>query len=102
MKKNKIYIYGTILIVLVLILVPSLAKVVKKHQDYLLQNTIKTITETAKDCYYNDSCVGDIIYLSELYEKTSLTTMSNPLTKKIYSENSYIDVKNDFTFVEVD
>lgn len=68
----------------------------------MLENTIKKIEETAKDCYYNNSCVEDRIPLSELYEKTGLTQQNNPITKKVYNESSYVSVKDNFLFIEVE
>ncbi len=100
MKKNRTVIYVTILIIIALIVIPSTYKVIKKHNNRLLENTTKKIIEAARDCYYNNSCVEDKITLKEIYEKTGLKTMSNPITKKIYSEESYVDVINDFTFIE--
>ncbi len=100
MKKNKICIYITVLASFLMIALPTTYKVVKKHNERLLINTVETIVEAAKDCYYNDSCINDEITLEELYEKTSLTTMSNPITKKIYNPSSYVSVKDNFTFVE--
>ncbi len=102
MERNKIIIYATALILVLLIAIPSTYKVVKKHNDRLLKNTIQKIEETAKDCYYNNSCVEERITLTELYEKTGLTTMSNPITKKIYNEESYVSVQDNFKFIEVE
>lgn len=101
MTKNKIWVYLTILIVFLIIAIPTTYKVVKKHNERLLKNTIGNIVNAAKDCYYNNSCVDSNITLKELYEKTSLNPISNPLTKKIYNENSYVRV-SDFTFVEIE
>ncbi len=100
MSKNKILIYATMLIIILTIAIPSTYKVIKKHNDRMLTYTTKKIIEAAKDCYYNESCVENEITLKEIYEKTSLNTMSNPITKKIYSEESYVDVERNFTFIE--
>ena len=99
MSKNKICIYATILIVIAIIAIPSTVKVVKKHNDRLLENTINKIIETAKDCYYNNSCVEENITLAELYEKTSLPLMNNPISKKIYNDQSYVSVSENFKFI---
>lgn len=100
MTKNKIWVYATVLLVGLLIGVPSTYKVITKHNERMLKNTTQKIVEAAKDCYYNNSCVGDEITLEELYEKTGLAGMYNPVTKKIYSEQSYISVKENFKFIE--
>lgn len=101
MSKNKIWIYMTSLIVVLLIGIPSTYKVIKKHNERMLKNTTQKIVEAAKDCYYNDSCVTEEITLEEIYEKTGLPEMYNPVTKKIYNEKSYVSVKEDFKFIEV-
>lgn len=101
MHKNKIIIYGTILIIILLISIPSTIKTVKKHNDRLESVVEKKIIETAQNCYYNDSCVNETITLAELYEKMNLEEMTNPITKQIYNENSYVDVKDNFKFVEI-
>lgn len=100
MNKNRIIIYATLVLAILLIAVPSTIKVVEKHNERLLKNTIKKIEEAAKDCYYNDSCVEEYITLEELYEKTSLELLSNPITKKVYSVDSYVNVKENFKFIE--
>lgn len=102
MKKNRIWIYFTIIMIVLFIAIPSTYKVVKKHNDRMLRNTVQTIIEAAKDCYYNESCVEEEITLEELYEKTGLPLMSNPVSKKIYNEKSYVNVKDNFQFVEVE
>lgn len=101
MNRNKIWIYITVILVALFIAIPSTYKVVTKHNNRMLKNTTQKIIEAAKDCYYNNSCVNEEITLEELYEKTGLTEMHNPVTKKIYNKNSYVSVKEDFKFIEV-
>lgn len=102
MSKNKIWIYGTILCCILIIAIPSTYKVINRHNERMFKNTIGVIIGAAKDCYYNESCVNKNITLKELYEKTNLIPVSNPLTKKIYNENSYVSVEQDFKFIEVE
>lgn len=99
--KNKIFIYITILIIGLIIAIPSTYKVINKHNDMLILHTMKTIKEAAKYCYYNNSCVNDTITLEELYEKTTLTKIYNPVSKEYYNDKSYCIVNEDFKFVEV-
>lgn len=101
MGKNKLWIYFTIVVIVLLIAIPSTYKVITKHNERMLKNTTQKIIEAAKDCYYNNSCVNNEITLEELYEKTGLSIMNNPVTKKIYNEKSYVSVKENFRFVEV-
>lgn len=99
---NRKWIYTTILLLILLIAVPSTYKVFHTHNERMRMNTIKKIEEAAEDCYYNDSCIEEKITLAEIYEKTGLQTMSNPITKKVYNEASYVDVQNNFKFIEVE
>lgn len=101
MNKNKIILYGTFLLLILLLAIPSVVKTVNKHNERLENVAVKKIVETAKDCYYNDSCVEDMITLKELYEKMNLEKMVNPITKTLYNEDSYVLVKEDFKFVEL-
>lgn len=100
MNKNKVIFYVTIVIILLLIAIPSIVKTINTHNDRLVEATTKKIVDAAKNCYYTESCVNDTITLQELYEKTELKDLVNPITKKKYNLESYVDVKTDFTFVE--
>ena len=100
MNKNRIIAYVAILLLILLISIPSVIKTINKHNERLVGVTTGKIVEQAKNCYYNESCVGDKITLAELYEKTGLLELTNPITKKVYDPESYVDVTNNFTFVE--
>ena len=100
MNKNKIIIYVSCLIIIFMITIPSVLKTIDKHNERLEEVAVRKIIDAAKDCYYNDSCVGSTIMLSELYEKMDLEEVTNPRTKKMYDLSSYVDVKNGFVFVE--
>jgi hypothetical protein len=100
MDKNKVIMYATIVIVILMIAIPSTIKVINTHKERLTSVVVKEIVWKAKDCYYNDSCVDDKITLKELYEKTDLQEEINPVTKKKYDEDSYVLVSEDFSFVE--
>ena len=99
---NKKWLYTTTLLLILILAIPSTYKVIHRHNERMLKTVTKKIEETAKNCYYNNSCVEEKITLSEIYEKTGLPTMSNPMTKKVYNEKSYVDVKNNFQFIEVE
>lgn len=100
MSKNRMIIYVSILLFILMIAVPTLYKTNKRHNGRLIGVATKKIVEAAKDCYYNESCVEDKITLNELYEKTDLKELTNPITKKIYHPESYIVVSENFKFIE--
>ena len=101
MSKNRIILYITILLIILIISVPSAIKTINRHNERLIGVAIGEIVEKAKNCYYNESCVGDRITLAELYEKTDLVELTNPITKKIYNPESYVDVNDNFNFIEI-
>lgn len=101
MSKNKIIIYVTVLIIILLITIPSILLIMNNHNSKLLESTEKKIIETAKNCYYSESCVEEYITLSELNDKMGLELLANPITKKVYNKDSYVDVKNNFSFIEI-
>ena len=100
MDKNRIIMYVTTLLLILLISIPAVIKAINKHNDRLVAVAVGEIIVEAKNCYYNESCIGDTITLSELYEKTSLREVINPITKKFYNPDSYVDVKNNLIFIE--
>lgn len=97
MSTSKIIIYLSVLAIAFIIGVPTLYKVVNKHYENLYKVTEKKITDAAKKCYYEGKCEKNIL-LSDLYEKGYLEQMSDPVTKVVYSSDSYILVNEGFTF----
>lgn len=100
MTKNKTIIYITLIILISIIVIASFLKVGKIHDERMLEVTTKKIVDSAKKCYYNNSCINDKITLQELYEKMGLQVQTNPITKQVYNENSYVLVSENFKFVE--
>lgn len=102
MNRNKVIIYMTIISILLIISIPTIYNIIKKHNDRLTLVTEKRITEAAKDCYLKDLCRDKKITLKELYNNKYLEKESNPITKEYYNENSYVLVENNkYTFVEI-
>ncbi len=101
MNTNKITTIFCIIIIILLITIPTTYKVIKNHQNNLKRSTESKIIEAAKKCYYEDKCEGDKIFLKDLYNFDYLGKISNPLTKEYYSEDSYVEIKdNSFVFNE--
>lgn len=100
MTKNKTLIYISLIIVFSAIIITTFLKVNQIHESRMLEVTTKKIVDTAKKCYYNNSCVNNQITLNELYDKMGLQLQTNPVTKKVYNENSYVVVNENFKFVE--
>ena len=102
MNRNKVIIYLTIISILLIISIPTVYNIIKKHNDRLIMVTEKRIEEAAKDCYLKDICKDNKITLKVLYDNKYLEKESNPITKEYYNEDSYVLVKNDtYTFKEI-
>ena len=102
MNRSKFVINVTIIGIVLIILIPTVYKIVVEHNDRLLKVTTKRIEEAAKNCKLDEKCTNDKITLKELYDKKYLKKESNPITKKYYNEESYVKVnKNNYKFVEI-
>lgn len=102
MNRNKVIIYLTIISILLIISIPTVYNIIKKHNDRLIKVTEKRIEEAAKDCYLKDICKDNKITLKVLYDNKYLEKESNPITKEYYNEESYVLVKNNtYIFKEI-
>ncbi len=102
MNRNKVIINITIVAIILIILIPTVYNIIKKHNDRLIMVTEKRIEEAAKDCYLKDICKDNKITLKVLYDNKYLEKESNPITKEYYNEESYVLVKNGtYTFKEI-
>ena len=103
MNRNKTIIYITIIALVLIISIPTIYTIVKKHNDRLTAVTHKRIEEAAKECYLKNICVDEKITLKQLYENKYLEKESNPITKEYYNEESFVQRKDKtFDFIEVD
>ena len=102
MNRNKVIVYLTIISILLIISIPTVYNIIKKHNDRLIKVTEKRIEEAAKDCYLKDICKDNKITLKVLYDNKYLEKESNPITKEYYNEESYVLVKNNtYIFKEI-
>ena len=100
MNTNKIVVYVTIIICLLLVLCPTVYKVINKHKNDLYDVTNKKVIETAITCKNRNICQNDKITLKELYDNKLLDEVSDPITKQIYNDNSYVIYQNNqYVFV---
>ena len=90
MKNNFILTLITLCLLVAVIIIPSVIKVNKRHNDRLLLVTYEKIKKGAEDCYYDDVCKSNKITLKELYNNKYLEEIANPITKEYYNENSYV------------
>ncbi|MBE6161303.1 MAG: hypothetical protein E7158_03695 [Firmicutes bacterium] len=103
MNRNKIIINTTIISIVIIVLIPTLYTIIKKHNDRLMEVSTKRIVEAAKKCYDEEKCKSKKITLKELYDNKYLKKESNPITKKYYNEKTYIKKKNnDYKLIIVD
>ena len=94
-KFNKrIIICLTLIALIFIILIPTIYKLITDyHQDsYLVVE--KKATEAAQKCWNDQVCLNESVTLKELYNNGYLETLVNPISKKIYDENSTIKKSN--------
>ena len=94
MNRNKIIINTTIISIIIIVLIPTLYTIIKKHNARLTEVSTKRIVEAAKKCYEDEKCKNEKITLKELYDNKYLKKESNPITKEYYSEKTYVEKKN--------
>lgn len=89
---NKNVILLTLAIIAGMIVIPTIYKVHKQHNDKLLIVVENEFEYYAKECYLNDDC-GSNVTLKDLYDKGYLEDkLTNPINKKIYDEASSINL----------
>ena len=94
MNRNKIIINTTIISIVIIVLIPTLYTIIKRHNDRLIEVSTKRITEAAKKCYEDEKCKNEKITLKELYDNKYLKKESNPITKEYYNEESFVTKKD--------
>lgn len=91
-KMSKKIIIVTIYAIIGMVIGATIYKVYLYHNDNLKKVVEKEFLFYAKNCYNEDKC-SDVVYLKELYENKYLEDkLTDPLTKKYYSEESYVKV----------
>jgi len=100
MKKNNKIITITIFIIMGMIVLPTIYKIYTNHNNNLIKVVEKEFMYQAKICYKEEKCANKV-YLKDLYENKYITEkLTNPLNKKYYDDNSYIDIeKNEIKLI---
>ncbi|MBR4231445.1 MAG: hypothetical protein IKR74_04775 [Bacilli bacterium] len=100
MRSSKFIICLSIIICSLMVSIPTFYKVISENHRKLYIVTEKLVIEAAEKCYYDDKCKNTKITLKELYENNYLKDkVINPVTKEIYSDNSFVQLKKvDSTF----
>ncbi len=99
---NRKIIFGTIIFIFIIILIPTVVKVVQNYNDNLMIVSEKRIIEAGIKCFKDNVCVDDEITLKELYENEYLEKEANPVTKEYYSDDSYIEMKEgEYNFIVI-
>ncbi|MDE5539181.1 MAG: hypothetical protein K2J20_01695 [Bacilli bacterium] len=85
----------TIFVILGMIIGPMIYKIYKNHNDNLIKVVENEFLYYAKNCYNSGICPNEKVLLKDLYEKDYIKDkLTNPINKKYYAEDSYVDVKN--------
>lgn len=99
MRSKKI-ITSSLFIILGMIVLPTIYKIYTNHNNNLIKVVEQEFLYQARICYKQAKCENKV-YLKDLYENNYLIEkLTNPLNKKYYDENSYIDLeKNEIKLV---
>ena len=84
---------ATFVSVLLIIIIPTIYKVIKENQDKKALANEKLIIEKAEKCIYESKCTSSVVTLKTLYNLNYLEDeIINPYNKTIYSTDSYVVV----------
>lgn len=99
MKSKKI-ISATFFTILGMIVLPTIYKIYTNHNRNLVRVIENEFLYQASICFKEEKCESKI-YLKDLYENKYLEEkLTNPLNKKYYDDNSYIDLeKNEIKLI---
>ena len=90
---NKKIILITIVIIALIIIFSTSFKIYQNYNENLIKVVENEFLYQAKKCFNEDIC-STTVYLSDLYkEGYLLEKLSDPITKKYYSEKSYINLE---------
>lgn len=91
---KKTLIFVTIISCILVIMVPTIYKVLTDHRNKLYSSVEKEIKEAAEKCWNEEKCEKDIITLKELYLLNYIDKQIDPISKKVYQEDSSIKKVN--------
>ncbi len=86
-------------IVLVILILLTIYKLNKNHEDKLYSVLYSKIEYQAKKCYLENSCDKEIV-LNDLYEKKYLDVLYDPITKEKLDDNIKIKINKDEIIID--
>ena len=98
---KKFIITITLITIGLIILIPTIYKIIKDYHNDSYLVVEKKALEAAKKCWNEKVCLNESITLKELYENKYLDILVNPISKKIYNENSTIKKSDDKYLVDL-
>lgn len=104
MNTNKIIIGICLITLMLVITIPTIAKINESQKEKEYQSLVLKIKEATKKCLREEKCQGNSkIFLEELVAKNYLSIPINPKTKKEMSLNSYVEInKQEYNFIEAE
>ncbi len=92
---NKKAIILTVFVIMGMIILPTIYKVYKMHNDNLIRVVENEFIYQAKICYKANVCKNNVITLKELYDNGYIKDkLVNPLNKEYYGEESNVNIDN--------
>lgn len=78
--------------VFVMLVIPTAYKVIKSHNNRAREVLEKEIIEAAQNCINDEKCEKGQIKIKTLYEFKYLDEIYDPISKKVYSEESTVTI----------
>ncbi len=101
MNNNKIMILIAAITMLLVIGIPTVVLVQKRHNEKLYNSMVLKINEAAKKCVDEEVCQDNKIFIKNLYDNNYLSKLVNPLTNEYISEDDYVIKKEGkYIFIE--
>ena len=94
MSKNKFIIFVTIVAITLMLGIPTYSKVHNNHKTRVYMTLKEKLKTKAIQCWSENKCESDTIYLKDLYSNNYLDKLIDPMTNKEVNENSYIQKDN--------
>ena len=93
-KKSNKLITITVFSLLIIVIIFTIYKINKNHEEKLYNVLYSKIKYACKKCYLEEKCKNEIT-LKELYDNKYLELQYDPISKEELDSNTIIKIKND-------
>lgn len=98
---NKLIIYVTIIALILILSIPTYIKVNNNYKAGVILTLKSKIKVKAIQCWNEEKCLDNTIYLRDLYNLNYLDKIINPVTKKAVNSASYVTKMDDKIIIKL-